>query len=40
LIPMRSFNNTRSIERIVYGLVAYVLNQTQDVPNYQFTQNA
>jgi putative transposase len=40
LIPMRSFNNTRSIERIVYGLVAYVLNQHQDVPNYQFTQNA
>jgi putative transposase len=40
LIPMRSFNNTRSIERIVYGLVAYVLNQHQGVPNYQFTQNA
>jgi len=34
LSPVRSFNNTRSIERIVCGLVAYVLNQTQDVPNY------
>jgi len=31
LIPMRSFNNTRSIQRIAYGLVAYVLNQHQVV---------
>ena len=39
-IPMRSFNNARSAERIVYGLVAYVLNQKpQDLPNYQFTQD-
>jgi putative transposase len=26
IIPMRSFNNTKSIERIIYGLIAYVLN--------------
>jgi putative transposase len=26
-IPMRSFNNSRSIERIIYGLIAYVINQ-------------
>jgi len=25
-IPMRSFNNTKSTERIIYGLIAYVLN--------------
>lgn len=40
IIPMRSFNNARSAERIIYGIVAYVLNQSQDVPNYQFTQLA
>lgn len=38
IIPMRSFNNARSAERIIYGLVAYVLSQPQDVPNYEFTQ--
>jgi hypothetical protein len=38
---MRSFNNARSAERIVYGLIAYVLNQKpQDMPEYQFTQDA
>jgi len=40
IIPMRSFNNAKSAERIIYGIVAYVLNQPQDVPNYQFTQLA
>ncbi|NIS69026.1 MAG: IS256 family transposase [Proteobacteria bacterium] len=40
IIPMRSFNNVKSAERIIYGLIAYVLNQPQDVPNHQFTQLA
>jgi putative transposase len=40
IIPMRSFNNAKSAERITYGLIAYVLNKNQDVPNYQFTQLA
>jgi len=40
IIPMRSFNNPKSAERITYGLIAYVLNKNQDVPNYQFTQLA
>jgi len=31
IIPMRSFNNTRSVERIVYGIIAYVLNNNQDM---------
>lgn len=38
IIPMRSFNNAKSVERITYGIIAYVLNQRQDMPNYQFTQ--
>jgi putative transposase len=37
-IPMRSFNNSRSIERIIYGLIAYVINQPQDMPEIEFTQ--
>lgn len=40
IIPMRSFNNPKSAERITYGLIAYVLNKNQDVPNYEFTQLA
>jgi transposase-like protein len=32
IIPMRSFNNSKSAERIIYGLIAYVLNQQQDMP--------
>ena len=40
IIPMRSFNNVASIDRIVYGIIAYVLNQPQEVPVYQFTQSA
>jgi putative transposase len=38
LIPMRSFNNSASVNRIVYGLIAYVLNQQSDMPSYEFTQ--
>jgi putative transposase len=40
IIPMRSFNNAKSAERIIYGIIAYVLNQNQDVPNHEFTQQA
>ena len=40
IIPMRSFNNSKSAERIIYGLIAYVLNQQQDMPKYKFTQFA
>jgi transposase-like protein len=40
-IPMRSFNNARSAERIIYGIIAYVLNQNpMEMPEYQFTQHA
>jgi transposase-like protein len=38
IIPMRAFNNSRSVERIIYGLLAYVLNQQEDMPIYEFTQ--
>jgi len=37
IIPMRAFNNTKSIERIIYGMIAYVLNQKPDMPYEQFT---
>jgi putative transposase len=37
-IPMRTFNNSKSIERIIYGLIAYVINQPQDMPQIEFTQ--
>jgi len=37
-IPMRAFNKSKSIERIIYDLVAYVLNQQQDMPVLEFTQ--
>jgi len=40
IIPMRSFNNTKSVERIIYGIIAYVLNSPTDMPNPQFTQFA
>ena len=40
IIPMRSFNNVASIDRIVYGIIAYVLNQPQEVPEHQFTQSS
>jgi len=39
-IPMRSFNNTKSVERITYGIVAYVLNHQPDMPKLEFTQVA
>lgn len=39
IIPMRTFNNQKSVERIIYGLIAYVLNQNQDSPIQQFTQS-
>jgi transposase-like protein len=39
IIPMRSFNNVASIDRIVYGIIAYVLNRSQETPIDQFTQN-
>jgi transposase-like protein len=38
IIPMRVFNNSQSVERIIYGLIAYVLNQQQDLPENEFTQ--
>jgi len=44
IIPMRAFNNSRSVERIIYGVIAYVLNQQsyrsvgQGVPETEFTQ--
>lgn len=38
IIPMRSFNNTASVERIIYGIIAYVLNNPMDMPQNEFTQ--
>jgi putative transposase len=38
IIPMRSFNNARSVNRIIYGIIAYVLNHNSDMPYEQFTQ--
>ena len=38
IIPMRAFNNSRSLERIIYGIIAYVLNQSEDMPENEFTQ--
>jgi putative transposase len=32
IIPMRYFNNAKSTDRIIYGIIAYVLNQKQDMP--------
>lgn len=40
IIPMRSFNNAKSVERIVYGIIAYVLNDQPDMPLPQFTQSS
>jgi len=40
IIPMRSFNNRKSAERIIYGIIAYVLNQKPDMPITEFTQYA
>jgi transposase-like protein len=48
IIPMKAFNNSRSVERIIYGfilngftmngLIAYVINQPTDMPQIEFTQ--
>lgn len=40
IIPMRSFNNIQSVERIIYGIIAYVLNNQPDMPEREFTQVA
>jgi len=41
ITPMRSFNNVNSAERIIYGLIAYVLNPNlMDMPAIEFTQLA
>ena len=40
IIPMRSFNNAKSAERITYGIIAYVLNNNPDMPKTEFTQFA
>ncbi len=39
IIPTRAFNNTTSVERIIYGIIAYVLKQPPDKPTYEFTRN-
>ena len=39
-IPMRTFANTGSTERIIYGIIADVLNSDADTPETQFTQFA
>jgi len=39
-IPMRAFANRKSAERIIYGIIAYVLNSDADMPETQFTQRA
>ena len=38
--PIPSFNNTRSVERIIYGIIAYVLNNDLDIHALEFTQFA
>ncbi|MEK7394448.1 MAG: IS256 family transposase [Fibrobacterota bacterium] len=40
LNPMRSMVNARSTERIVYGVIAYVLNPQPEMPTTEFTQLA
>lgn len=40
IIPMRSFNNVPSVERIIYGIIAHVLNNQLDIPELEFTQVA
>jgi len=37
-VPMRSFTTVPSAERIIYGIVAYVLNYHPDMPMTEFTQ--
>jgi transposase-like protein len=38
--PFRKFNNAGSVDRIVFGIVAYVLESKQDMPKNQFTQSS
>jgi len=38
-VPMRSFGKTKSADRIIYGIIAYVLNQKQDMTVTEFTQS-
>lgn len=40
LNPMRSMVNAPSTERIVYGVIAYVLNPQSEMPESEFTQLA
>lgn len=41
IIPMRAFNNEKSVNNIIYGIITYVLNNlNQDIPVCQFTQHA
>lgn len=40
IIPMRSFNNVKSAERIIYGIIAVTLKQYCDMPIHQSTQYA
>lgn len=37
---MRSLNNAARAEKIVYGIIAYVLNNSMDMPENEFTQIA
>ena len=37
---MRAFVNIRSAERIIYGIIVYVLNNDAGMPETQFTQLA
>ena len=38
IIPMRSFNNVKSAERIIYGIITVTLNKYCDMPEYLSTQ--
>ena len=38
IIPMRSFANAKSANRIIYGIIAYVLNHQSEGPETEFTQ--
>lgn len=40
IIPMRSFNNAKSAERIIYGIIAVTINQHADMPMPISTQKA
>jgi len=37
---MRSFNNSKSAERIIYSLIAYASNQKQDMPKNKLARLA